>query len=109
MGFQPSRLATINVPIVGANNPALLTRAPKGKVVRILVRNVGGVLVFLTHEANDLATLANASSAAYRLPPAHADVFVLMPEQSLFAAGQGAQAFVSIAISEAIPEQKFES
>lgn len=109
MAFQPSRLATINVPIVGANNPALLTRAPKGKVVRVLVRNVGGVLVFLTHEANDLATLSNAASAAYRLPPGQTDVFVLMPEQSLFAAGQGAQSLVCIAVSEAIPEQKFES
>lgn len=109
MSFQPSRLATINVPIVGSNAPALLTRAPKGKVMRILVRNVGGVLVFLTHESNDLATFSNAASAAYRLPPGQADVFVLMPEQSIFCAGQGAQALVCIAMSEAIPEQKFES
>lgn len=100
---QPSRLATINVPVIGTNNPATITRSPRGKPTRVQVRNVGGVLIFLAHDVTDLATFSNASASSYRLPPNTVDVFVLMPEQGLYAASQGALGFVSVAISEALP------
>lgn len=103
IGPQPSRVATINIPIVGSENPATLVRAPRGKPLRVMVRNVGGVLVFLAHETTDLATFSNVSASSYRLPAGQVDVFVLMPEQGLYACAQGAQGFVSIAISEALP------
>lgn len=109
IGFQPSRVATINVPIIGTNNPATLLRAPKGKPMRVMVRNVGGVLVFIAHDATDLATFSNASASSYRLPAGYADVFVLMPEQGIYAAAQGAQGLISIALSEALPSYFNES
>ena len=107
--FQPSRVATINVPVIGTNNPATLLRAPKDRPMRVLVRNVGGVLVFLSHDATDLATFTNASASSYRLPAGFADVFVVMPEQGMFAAAQGAQGMISIALSEALPAYSQES
>ena len=107
--FQPSRVLTINVPVIGTNNPATLLRAPKDKPMRVLIRNVGGVLVFLTHDATDLATFSNASAAAYRLPAGYADVFVVMPEQGMYAAAQGVQGLISVALSEALPAYSQES
>lgn len=100
---QPSRVATINIPVVGSNNPATLVRAPKGKPIRVMIRNVGGVLCFLAHDTQDLATFTNVSANSYRLPAGQVDVFVLMPEQGIYAAAQGAQGLISIAISEALP------
>jgi hypothetical protein len=100
---QPSRVATINVPIIGSNNPATLIRAPKGKPIRLMIRNVGGVLCFLAHDVQDLATFSNASANSYRLPAGQVDVFVVMPEQAVYAVAQGAQGLISIAISEALP------
>lgn len=107
--YQNSTVATVGVPQIGAVNPATLTRAPRGKVVRLMVRNVGGVTVFIAHDVNDIATVANAAATSYRLPPGQADVFVLMPEQGIYAVAQGVNGLVSIAISEAIPGTSLES
>lgn len=73
--------------------------------MRVVVRNTGGVVVFIAHDVADLAALSNIG-AAYQLPPGQADVFVLAPEQSIIAASQGAGGQVCIAASEAIPVEK---
>ena len=109
VAFQNSTVATIAVPAFGSINPATLTRAPRGRVVRVLVRNVGGVVVFIAHEVSDISSVANAAATSYRLPPGQADVFVVMPEQGLYAISQGIAGLVSIAVSEAVPGLWMES
>lgn len=73
--------------------------------MRVMVRNTGGVLVFIAHDVSDLSQGSNIG-AAYQLPPGQADVFVLAPEQSIIAAAQGAGGQVCVAASEAIPVEK---
>lgn len=70
--------------------------------MRALVRNVGGNLVYIAHANGDLSQI-NSLGAVYQLPAGQADVFVLAPRQTLFAASNGGGGQVSVALSEAIP------
>jgi hypothetical protein len=72
--------------------------------VRVLVRNAGANLIFLSGTAEDtIGSDGNPSSATYRLPAASTDVFVLAPGQTLYAAGAGVGGTICVAVSEAIP------
>ncbi|UCC72086.1 MAG: hypothetical protein JSV86_17210 [Gemmatimonadota bacterium] len=72
--------------------------------VRALVRNAGATLIFLGGTAEDVVGADGVpSSATYRLPAGATDVFVLAPEQTLFAIGAGAGATIGVSVSEAIP------
>ncbi len=98
--MQPSQVNTIQVPTIGTNNPATLVIAALVPT-RIVVRNVGAVIVFLAHSSAEIQSI-NTTAGVYRLPAGQEDVFVLAPQQGLWAVASGAVGTVSIAISEAM-------
>jgi hypothetical protein len=98
-GPTESKTNTVNVPAVGSN-PATLYYAAN-KPMRLLVRNTGAVLIFISHDSNSLTTANTADT--FELPPGSSEVFILMPRQGLFAGASGVGGFASIAASEALP------
>jgi hypothetical protein len=105
--MQDSKLNTISVPVAGTQAPATITRATDVPF-RVVVRNVGGNLVFLAHDSSTLTT-APVSANSYQLPPGESETFVLNAKQGIFAAAQGGGGQISVAISEAIPTKWMES
>jgi hypothetical protein len=101
---RPSKLQTLSVPVVGSRSPALLIQAGEAPM-RVVVRNIGGVAVFIAHEQTGLAQIGNQADQ-FQLPAGQSEVFVLAPKQSLSAAGSGGGGQVSIAASEAVPVGK---
>lgn len=100
--MNDSLTQTLSVPAVGdGGNPSRLYQAGK-TAMRVLVRNNGGVILFIAHDVGDLAN-ASSIGTSYQLPPAQSDVFVIAPGQSIFAASNGAGGVASVAISEAVP------
>ncbi len=95
-----SLVNTVFVPQVGTN-PALLYIAAE-RPLRIVVRNVGGAIIFLAHDATTLGQTP-VLAGTFQLPPGHESVFVLMPRQGISAAAAGAGGLASVAVSEAIP------
>lgn len=102
-----SRLDTIAVPIIGGNNPATIAIATSVPM-RLVVRNVGPVTVFLAHSSNEVQSVG-VTAGVYQLPPGISEVIVLAPKQGVWAASQGAGGMVSIALSEALPSFSNES
>lgn len=102
----PSNVNTVSVPAQGGD-PATLYRAAD-KPLRIAVRNTGGALLLLAHEANALQ-VDSPLAGTFRLPLGAESVFVLMPRQALLASANGAGGFASFAVSEAIPQLAMES
>lgn len=100
--MRPSLVNTVAVPVAGAPSPATLYVAAQ-LPLRLLVRNCGANLVFLAHNASDLADATAGVIAAYQLPAGYADVFVLAPKQGMYAVGFGGGSQLSIAVSEALP------
>jgi hypothetical protein len=79
-----------------------LVSAPDGVTVRVLVRNIGAVDVFLGLTPG--AVVGNpGAQATYRLPAGQADVLILKPRQVVYATGVGAGGRVSYAVSQALP------
>jgi len=105
--MRESKVNTITAPAAGSANPATLFYADTHPM-RVLVRNVGGSLIYLAHDSNTL-TQTGVTANAFRLPSGQSEVFVLAPKQALFAASSGAAGLVSIAVSEAIPTTSMES
>ena len=101
--MKPSHMNTITVPPVGSTTPGIVATA-SGAPLRVLVRNVGPVLVFLAHETENLANPGGPSTGVYRLPAADVDIFVLAPGQSVYAVSAGIGGLLTIAGSEAFPE-----
>lgn len=100
MSIDDSRLDTISVPTFGTTDPAVLYRAAD-KVLRVMVRNSGGVPIVLAHESAALSQLGTAGT--YLLPVGQADIFVLQPKQAILAAAVGLAGQASIAVSVAMP------
>lgn len=94
--FPPSALVAGNIPVS-------IARGVVGKPVRVLVENVGATLVFLGGSEQDLVTPTGPSSATYRLVAGASRVFVLSPQQVMFASGSGAGAIITVSVSDAIP------
>src|SRR5438045_1221561 len=84
---DPSVLKTFEIPAIGLD-PAILHQAAD-RTVRVVVRNVGGNLIFLAHDTNALQTDNVAPSEAFQLAPNQELVLVLVPSQQLLSAGQG--------------------
>jgi hypothetical protein len=113
MSMTTSQLNTISIPQYGGGgvggvgaDPAKVftaTRAP----FRVAVRNVGGNVLMLAHNAGDLTQ--NPASAVYQLPPGATETLVLTPQQSLYAAAVGGGGSLSFAASEAIQTKWMES
>lgn len=113
--MQESKLKTISVPDVatftpgGGDGSTVGTPVPNAifqstsKPMRIMVRNVSlGVSIALSHAAEGLQT-ADVGSDTYELPPGASDIFVLAPNQKLYAIALGVGGRVSYAASEALP------
>lgn len=95
-----SKMNTVEVPAVGVTDPATIYVAALTPL-RVLVRNVGGSVVLLSHDASTLQQPGVAGT--FQLPPGASEVFVLAPRQSLVAAGSGGGSLVSMAVSDALP------
>jgi hypothetical protein len=89
---------------LGTNNdPNPIARATVNKPARVLVDNIGATLVFLGGTRDNTFGPEGPTSATYRLLAGRSQVFVLAPEQVLYAIGSGAGAIVSVTNSDAIP------
>jgi hypothetical protein len=72
-------------------------------MMRVVVRNAGGNLIFLAHDITVLNGSDGPTGASFRLPAGAETVFVLEPSQRLMALGAGVGGLVSIATSDALP------
>lgn len=101
-----TRVITVNVPAMGSDTTATITRATES-FFRVAVRNVGGSVCMLAMDVNSLSDVA--AQDVYHLPAGATETFVLAPNQGLFATSVGANGRLSAAISEAIPMKWMES
>ena len=83
--------------------PAPIARAAEGVPARVLIRNIGAVVVFLGATEAAVQNSDGASSLTYRLFPNDAEVFVLSAGQVMLAAGSGDGSVITVSISDAIP------
>lgn len=102
--MQGTHIDTILIPVIGASNtPGPIAKA-SNLPIRVLVENTSAALVFLSTDVENLSsTSTGPTTGTYRLPSNVSRVFVLAPKQSLYAITAGAGAYVSVAISEALP------
>jgi len=101
--MRASVLKTISVPASGTERPAVVVIAA-GLPLRIMIRNVGPSLLFLSHQASSIqGSTGFAASEVYQLPVGVSEVFVLAPKQGIYAVSQGAGGRACYAASEAIP------
>ena len=107
MTMQPSQLNSLNVPIVGSNNPATIAKAALIPL-RVVIRNVGPVLVLLAHDPGTLQNTPVFANAFQLVPNAELTV-VLTPQQGVLAVGLGLGGQLSVAISQAIPTKWMEA
>jgi hypothetical protein len=95
-------MTTITVRGVGTTTPGIVATATNAPL-RVLVRNVGPALCFLSYETESLANPGGPSTGTYRLPAGKSDIFVLAPAQSLYTVAAGPGGLLTIAESEAFP------
>lgn len=113
--MQDSRVRTISVPDVATFTPGGGDGSTTGspipsigfqsttKALRLMLRNVSlGVTIAIAHAPEVLQTQP-IGSEIYELPPGASDVFVLAPNQKLYAITLGVGGRLSIAASEALP------
>jgi hypothetical protein len=105
--MQSSQLNSLTISPVGSRNPATVAKAATVPL-RVVVTNVGPVIILLAHEDGTLIN-APAFASTYQLLPGKELTVVLVPRQGLFAAGIGAGGQLSAAISEAIPTKWMEA
>lgn len=73
------------------------------KALRVVVRNVSfGSVIDLAFDKAALQSVP-PTSEHYELPPGASDVIVLGPRQALFASSLGANARLSVSVSELVP------
>lgn len=101
--MKQTTFKTITLPNAVAGGRSVAIAQGTSVPVRVLVRNVSGALVFLASASQDIVGTGGAGSAAYRLAPGEADVFVLAPKQQLFGGANGVGAIVSVSVSDALP------
>lgn len=98
-----SSMVTITVPSAGDPSPGILATATNVPM-RVVVNNVGGTLLILSHDATNLTTQP-ALAGTFQLLVGQKETFVLAPKQSLFAVGQGTGGQASVAKSVALSNQ----
>lgn len=107
--MRNSQVNTVSVPLAGSVSPATLFQATD-KPMRIIVRNTGGALLFLAHDASTLVVDGSAGvQGTFQLPVGDSEVFVLAPKQGIYAIAFGNGGQVSMAVSEAVPTVWMES
>lgn len=101
--MQPTTFSTIPIPASGSPAPTGIAYATKVPV-RVLVRNVGGVAAIIGPTSGDVAGSQGPSrQSTVLLPPGASDVYVLAPQQKLYAVGAGAGGLLCISVAEAVP------
>jgi hypothetical protein len=98
--MQNSDFQTVTVQPVGSSTPTTLAKAAKVPL-RVLVNNVGPVVVFVAQTVSDLAPLP--STATYRIFPGEQHSFIAAPKQGIFAVGAAVGGLLSVSTSEALP------
>lgn len=97
-----TRFATVSVPGLPTNSPAPIVRAPADAPARVLVKNVGAVLIFISDDPQSLLG-GSGPSAAFLMAPGDDDVIVLAPLQTLYGVGVAGGGLLSISLSDAVP------
>lgn len=98
--MKDSTYETLVVNALGNANSTTLAKAADVPL-RVLVSNVGAVVIFLAKSASDVAP--RPTTASFRLFPSQDKVFVLAPGQALYAIGVGLGGQLSVSTSEALP------
>lgn len=106
--MQDSKFNTLAVQFASADaasppfEPALLVKASK-KPLRVMLRNISEAVDFiLAFDASSLKDLPGVGGT-YTLPAGDSDVFVLAPQQALYAIANGTNGKICVAYSEALP------
>lgn len=76
------------------------------KSVRVVVKNIGAVPLFVGTADQDLVTDEGPSSTTWQLDPISSEVFVLAPRQLMFAVGSVAGGRINVSVSEALQIEK---
>ncbi len=98
--MQNTRFETVTVQPVGSSTPTTLVKSAKVPL-RLLVNNVGAVVIFVAATVTDLSPLP--STATYRIFPGQQHSLIAAPGQGIYAIGAAAGGLVSVTTSEALP------
>lgn len=98
--MQNTNFETYTVQPVGSTAPTTLAKAATHPL-RVLLNNVGPVVIFISLTVNDLSPLP--TTASYRVFPGEQHAFVLAPKQGLYAVGAAIGGLLSVSSSEALP------
>lgn len=101
--MQNTNFETYTIQPVGSTSPTTLAKAASAKPLRVLVNNVGPVVIFVSLTVTDLSPLP--TTASYRIFPGEQHSFVLAPKQGLYAVGAATGGLLSVSASEALPLQ----
>lgn len=101
--MHETTFGTILLPGAGANTRPICIAKASTVPIRVIVDNISAVTVLLGSTSEDVYTGSGPGTAVYRLTNGEVRTFVLAPKQSLFAAGAGAMANVSVSVSDAYP------
>ncbi len=99
--MQNTTFRTISVNIIGSKDPSTIAVAPVKIPLRCLVRNIGATTLFFGTAVQDVAPTPD--TATYRVFSGDSEVFILAPQQTLYAIAAGANGSVSVSNSEALP------
>ncbi len=98
--MRDSRLNTLTLPTAGDPNPSILATAGHSPM-RVVIMNVGGTLIILSHDATTLTQQPTLAGTAQLLMGADVTI-VLAPGQSIFGVSQGGGGQASVAMSDAL-------
>jgi hypothetical protein len=98
--MQNTNFETYTVQPIGSQSPTTLAKAAKHPL-RLLVSNVGPVVIFVSLTTTDL--FPTPTTASYRVFPGEQHSFVLAPRQGVYAVGAAVGGLLSVTASEALP------
>lgn len=98
--MQNTSFITLVVEPQGSTTPTTVIKAAIVPM-RVLVSNVGPVMIWVSAEVTDLTPAP--SSSTFRIFAGEQFVFVVSSTQSIYALAAGAGGLISVSLSEAIP------
>lgn len=98
--MQLTNFETFTIQPIGSTAPTTLTKAAT-RPLRVLVSNVGAVVIFVSLTVNDLSP--QPTTASYRVFQGEQHAFVVAPKQGLYAVGAASGGLMSVSASEALP------
>lgn len=103
MQMMQSTVGNLTVPGVPTANPALVIQAMADRPMRLQLANNGPTPIRLAYSSNSLGGVTSDGVAHYLLQPGQSAVFVMAPNQRLFAVSAGATGSLSYHASDALP------